>query len=290
MKKYVLSIIFLCGLVCSHASDTLSFTKVFQVEIDSVYNFYIDTIGTTSGGVEICFQTTTGKLVKTNISGTILNMTDNPYKYFTFWNGDTIILQNKSILSVKGDTIAKPVAPVVTSSECRLIAASSEGIYIYVGGDIDSRSVAWSWQIMNVLEEYGSSNPLYSTPINGLCFYQGRLYCINYLTKDEHGSLKTKSVTNTDAGNNINGTIPFQQPVGVAGYGGYLYIFSNYDKSLYRLDPSQTTTGININPIEILDVTYYNLSGQETETPSGLTIVVTRYSDGTVRTEKKIFR
>ena len=35
---------------------------------------------------------------------------------------------------------------------------------------------------------------------------------------------------------------------------------------------------------------YYNLSGRKTETPSGLTIVVTRYSDGTVRTEKKIFR
>ena len=36
-------------------------------------------------------------------------------------------------------------------------------------------------------------------------------------------------------------------------------------------------------------VEYYNLSGQKTDTPSGLTIVVTRYSDGTVRTEKKLF-
>ena len=35
---------------------------------------------------------------------------------------------------------------------------------------------------------------------------------------------------------------------------------------------------------------YYNLAGQRTDTPSGLTIVVTRYSDGSVRREKKLFR
>lgn len=35
---------------------------------------------------------------------------------------------------------------------------------------------------------------------------------------------------------------------------------------------------------------YYNLSGQRISTPSGLTIVVTRYSDGTVRSEKGLFR
>ena len=34
---------------------------------------------------------------------------------------------------------------------------------------------------------------------------------------------------------------------------------------------------------------YYNLSGQRIDTPTGLTIVVTRYSDGTVRTEKRLY-
>ena len=34
---------------------------------------------------------------------------------------------------------------------------------------------------------------------------------------------------------------------------------------------------------------YYNLSGQRINTPTGLTIVVTRYSDGAVRTEKRLF-
>ena len=37
-------------------------------------------------------------------------------------------------------------------------------------------------------------------------------------------------------------------------------------------------------------VNYYNMLGHRVEYPSGLTIVVTRYSDGSVRTEKKLFR
>lgn len=34
---------------------------------------------------------------------------------------------------------------------------------------------------------------------------------------------------------------------------------------------------------------YYDMLGRRVDTPSGLTIVVTRYSDGTVSTEKKLF-
>ena len=36
-------------------------------------------------------------------------------------------------------------------------------------------------------------------------------------------------------------------------------------------------------------MSYFNLTGQRINTPSGLTIVVTCYSDGTVRTEKIVF-
>lgn len=35
---------------------------------------------------------------------------------------------------------------------------------------------------------------------------------------------------------------------------------------------------------------YYNLSGSRIDSPSGLTIVVTRYNDGSIATEKKLFR
>lgn len=37
------------------------------------------------------------------------------------------------------------------------------------------------------------------------------------------------------------------------------------------------------------ETVYYNLSGRRVDSPSGLTIVVTRYIDGSVRTEKKLF-
>ncbi len=42
--------------------------------------------------------------------------------------------------------------------------------------------------------------------------------------------------------------------------------------------------------VTVKEELYYNLAGQRTDTPSGLTIVVTRYSDGSVRREKKLVR
>ena len=41
--------------------------------------------------------------------------------------------------------------------------------------------------------------------------------------------------------------------------------------------------------VTVKEELYYNLAGQRTDTPSGLTIVVTRYNDGSMRTEKKLF-
>ena len=52
-------------------------------------------------------------------------------------------------------------------------------------------------------------------------------------------------------------------------------------------------TGIRVlnNDVKIAKaVYYYDMLGRPVETPSGLTIVVTRYSDGSVHTEKKLFR
>lgn len=37
-------------------------------------------------------------------------------------------------------------------------------------------------------------------------------------------------------------------------------------------------------------ISYFNLTGQRINAPTGLTIVITRYSDGSVRTEKKLFK
>ena len=46
----------------------------------------------------------------------------------------------------------------------------------------------------------------------------------------------------------------------------------------------------NITNAYEISTQYYNLVGNMMETPSGLTIVVTRYSDGSVKTEKKLFK
>ena len=43
-------------------------------------------------------------------------------------------------------------------------------------------------------------------------------------------------------------------------------------------------------PVQVLETKYYNITGQTTDSPSGLILVVTRYSDGMVSTEKKLFR
>ena len=52
---------------------------------------------------------------------------------------------------------------------------------------------------------------------------------------------------------------------------------------------SYGTTAIKNTSSESKKKDYYNLSGQKTDTPSGLTIVVEQSSDGTVSTEKKLF-
>lgn len=49
------------------------------------------------------------------------------------------------------------------------------------------------------------------------------------------------------------------------------------------------TTNVKDITEEITETLYYNLLGNKVDSPSGLTIVVKRYSDGTVRTEKKLF-
>ncbi len=46
----------------------------------------------------------------------------------------------------------------------------------------------------------------------------------------------------------------------------------------------------NVTNVYEISTHYYNLVGNMMETPSGLTIVVTRYSDGSVKTEKKLFK
>jgi hypothetical protein len=66
----------------------------------------------------------------------------------------------------------------------------------------------------------------------------------------------------------------------------HMKILNGYNDNDYYIPNIVKNVHSNNNVIEI---THYNLSGQKTNNPSGLTIVVTRYSDGTVRREKKLF-
>ncbi len=65
--------------------------------------------------------------------------------------------------------------------------------------------------------------------------------------------------------------------------------FTYTQPNLYMKVVLAYTTNVTDVPEEIMETQYYNLSGSKIESPSGLTIVVTRYSDGTIRTEKKLF-
>ena len=48
------------------------------------------------------------------------------------------------------------------------------------------------------------------------------------------------------------------------------------------------TTMVNESKVIAVETKYYNLLGRNINEPSGLTIVVTRYSDGTIHTEKQL--
>ncbi len=57
--------------------------------------------------------------------------------------------------------------------------------------------------------------------------------------------------------------------------------------------PKKTVTGVADNVAEktVESVKYYNLAGVESAEPfSGINIVVTRYTDGTTKSEKKVVK
>ena len=74
--------------------------KVFDLGIDNVYNIYIDSPVSSDGEPTFCFQTS-DKLIKTDSQGKIIAETANPYRYFTVFNGDTLILKGYYVINAK---------------------------------------------------------------------------------------------------------------------------------------------------------------------------------------------
>ena len=206
--------------------------KVFEFDKDNVYNLYIDTIDGTDKKVEFCFQTTTGELVKTDNTGKIQKIVNNPYTYFTLFQGDTLILNGTYITDEKGYILS-----VLDNDNCRYsyIAASTSKIYVqhlfelfgsWIGNifTIANGSVSGNLSAMTSFSDYS---------LTGLCCSKKALFAV-ICSQDKKGTL----LYGIEGDKNFlyRDDIPVIAPAGVAEYEGFLYVFSNSDKALYRLE------------------------------------------------------
>ena len=285
MKRIIsLLTLALTVLLQANAQEQWNAVKVFDFDpgTESVYNLYIDTIDTIHSGPIFCFQTETrtiGKksLIKTDDNGSVLQTTLNPYKFYTILNGDTLILKNDEVTNIYGETISSCYR---SGHEHAYIAASSMGIYVYEYGRAASNC------IRNVMQNKERRFiELSAKSLNGLCCGGGVVYAI---TASNTITLKKEDLSSDETTITVEPT----KLTGIAEYDGSLYVYSNADKAVYRLESAGGITVVKPTQtqIEALQTVYYNLLGEETDSPSGLTIVVTRFSDGSTKTEKQLFR
>ena len=207
--------------------------KVFDLGVDNVYNIYIDTLDADNVDAVLCFQTKRGELVKTDLNGAVLGVKDNPYEYFACFNGDTLLCGNKSVINQRGDSIASYMSIEPLTARRGYISACQSNIFIFE-----------SWNDAPVTIVYAPTNkdkeifywvePSFG-PLTGLCCSEGLVFAIQ--------SLGDKGVLvrmNADFSNEYKTeSIPVKDPSGITGYGGYLYVYSNSDKALYRLETPQ---------------------------------------------------
>ena len=276
MKKIITLFAFVLTALCSSAQEHWNAVKVFDFDPETereVYNFYIDTTDTNFDEPVFCFQIGGMKLIKTDINGSVLQNSPAPYIYYTIFNGDTLVLKNDQVTTVDGETIASCYRG---GHEHNYLAASSMGIYVFEGSRANDNGII---NVMNNKER--SFISLSSKQISGLCCCGGVVYAIVYSTiiqknEDLSSDVKTISVKLTGL-------------AGISIYKGDIYVYSTTDKAMYRLSPPVETIVPSKSTV-LTEITYYNLSGRRVDMPSGLTIVVSRYSDGSVHTEKKLFR
>ena len=267
-----------------NASDTLKAIKVFELDANvsgNVYNFYIDSVGTVQGKDTFCFQigeegSDTAKLIKTDFEGKALEILDNPYSRFTVFNGDTLFCRDKAVINATtGDSLIKLGSRYIGIS---MITSSVSNVFAFIPNGTRGYQ-----DIINLT----TGQVVYQTyhhALSGLCCGKGFLFIID--TENESYRLK---YCLEDGSKLHEAVIPISNPRGIAEYKGSLYVYSFDDRSVYRLDMPEYVTAVRCNPAEPAQTIYYNLSGVKTDKPEGLTIEVTRYSDGTVRAEKKIF-
>lgn len=144
---------------------------------------------------------------------------------------------------------------------------------------------------------------------NSYLFYpdleQGERYLFNFLTgiyKGEYNQAKMDSISNSlgltyrkGDYNSILFLVPkhadiFEVSQKIFEAGGFSQVCPRVEIPPIITHWGETYISQPKEEVTVKEELYYNLAGQRTDTPSGLTIVVTRYSDGSVRREKKLFR
>ena len=222
-------------------------TKVFDLGLAQVYNLYIDTLGLDDVETVICFQTKDGKLIKTDFSSNILSTEENPYTYFTCSDGDTLIIKGASIVNEKEDTVVK------MSDECSYsyITASKSNIYvqliqememppIVMGGVVDA-FIGFEKGSLTLSTSYQKG--VVGNSLSGLCYSEGFIFDV-ICTPEVKGILQYRK--DSDLNNTSRSVIPVNNPAGIGVYGDFLYVYSNADKALYRLE---TPDGIGISAL-----------------------------------------
>ena len=222
-------------------------TKVFDLDIENVYNFFIDSTNTANKEVIFCFQTP-DKIIKTDSSGAIISIDNNPYKYFTVQDGETLILQGHSIINAEGTAIADYYK---SGAEYAFIAASSSGIYVF---QKEKRRVS----IINFLNNKVISESTQAYDLRGLCCSNGSIYGIQKQGESEQSLL---TLVYEDLSYSLQKTIPINEPRGIVEYSDHLYIFSGADKALYKtespLPPTPNITGSVADSLKVGSDTIY---------------------------------
>lgn len=222
--------------------------KVFDLGIDNVYNIYIDSPVSSDGEPTFCFQTS-DKLIKTDSQGKIIAETANPYRYFTVFNGDTLILKGYNVINAKGDTVAHAYG---INGSYQYLAVSSSGVYVFQ---------YMKYGTSNVMDFLSNDIRFMVSDLKGLCCSGGFIYGISKQSVETYPSLLYYRKENDPK---ISYSVPqvIKEPRGIAEYQNCLYIYSASDKALYKIEaplpPNQTVTESSADSLHIgKDTIYY---------------------------------
>ena len=273
-KIIVLLAMALSASLKTYAHDTWNAVNVFDLNYStgSVGKMYIDSVGSTDDAV-FCFHTkidSFNKIIRTDFEGNIIDVTASPsYSYYTVFNGDTIYINYPGgaiVNAINGDTIYK------SSSFYPIgIASSSTGLYTHLRHSMRSPTPP----VVNILTGIG----IYSTwsTLSGLCCGEGVVYI---LEPQNDNSLLTYVYEDISGKNQA--IVPVDNPNGMGVYRGSLYIYSQSDKAVYRLESPSKTSVYSITELKAnSDPIHYGLNGRMIES-SAPGIHILKYPDGKV--------